>query len=106
VEVGEDWALSFTIDLVLYDSETSKPICVLDTKYKAKDRPETNDVTQVVAYAEMKRCNKSILIYPVSLSRPLDEKVGNIGVQSMMFSLNGDIEEAGRLFIQLLMSQL
>ncbi len=32
--VGERGALSFNIDLVLYDKTSATPLCVLDTKYK------------------------------------------------------------------------
>lgn len=102
VDIGEGEALTFTIDLVLYAAETGKARCVLDTKYKAKEKTEPDDVAQVVAYAEMKGCNAAVLVYPVPLPRPLDESVGNIRVQSMTFSLKGDIEEAGQSFVKCL----
>ena len=104
VDVGEGDVLSFNIDLVLYDAETGKARCVLDTKYKAKEKPEPDDVAQVVAYAEMKRCSEAILVYPTPLPRPLDEWVGNIRVQSIPFSLKGDLEAAGQSFLRRLLS--
>ena len=106
VNVGEGDALSFKIDLVLYDAETGEAHCVLDTKYKAKEKPESNDVAQVVAYAEMKGCRKAILVYPALLSNPLDDWIGSIRVQSMTFSLKGDLEEAGQSFRQRLLDSL
>lgn len=103
VDVGEGQVLTFTIDLVLSDAETGKAVCVLDTKYKAGEKPDPDDVAKVVAYAEMKGCRDAVLVYPVSLVRPLDEWVGNIRVQSMTFSLKGDLEEAGKAFVQRLL---
>jgi 5-methylcytosine-specific restriction enzyme subunit McrC len=100
VEIGADEALFFTIDLVLCDAETGDVICVLDTKYKVDERPRAEDVTQVVAYAEVKRCRRAVLIYPQPFAIPLDEQVGSIRVQSMVFSLDGDIEEQGQRFLQ------
>ena len=62
----------------VYDAEMGNSVCVLDTKYKAKDRPDTDDVAKVVIYAEMKNCDKAILIYPQPLAIPLDERVAFI----------------------------
>ena len=100
VDIGEGEVLTFTIDLVLYDAETGEARCVLDTKYKAKEKVDPRDVAQVVAYAEMKGCSEAVLVYPAPLSSPLDELVGNIRVQSMTFSLKGDLEEAGQSFLR------
>lgn len=99
VDIGEQSTLHFNIDLVLIDAETGKTYCVLDTKYKANNSPSASDVAQVVAYAEMKGCDRAILVYPTTLSKPLDERVGKIRVQSMTFSLKGDLESAGRFFL-------
>jgi 5-methylcytosine-specific restriction enzyme subunit McrC len=104
VDIGEGEVLSFRIDLVLYDAETGQARCVLDTKYKARERPEPDDVAKIVAYAEMKGCNEAILVYPIPLSKPLDEPVGNIRVQSMTFSLQDNLEETGQAFMRCLLS--
>ncbi|MBN1814415.1 MAG: restriction endonuclease [Anaerolineae bacterium] len=99
VDIGEGDELSFQIDLVLYDAETGKAHCVLDTKYKAPEHPDPDDVAKVVAYAEMKGCDDALLVYPTPLSHPLDESIGNIRVRSMTFSLDGDLEAAGWSFL-------
>nr|MBP7323286.1 restriction endonuclease [Deltaproteobacteria bacterium] len=107
VAVGENNDLSFQIDLVLYDALTDKALCVLDTKYKAKDKPETHDVTQVVTYAEMKNCQEAILVYPVSLPTPMNEKIGQkIMVRTMSFPLSNDLEAAGQMFMGNLLQTL
>ncbi len=102
VVIGAGDTLSFTIDLVLCDAHTGEAICVLDTKYKAPEKPSPGDVSQVVAYAEMKGCRRAALIYPTPLAKPLDEWVGNIRVQSLTFSLEGDLELSGQNFRRLL----
>lgn len=102
VRIGEGEELSFTIDLVMYDADASKPQCVLDTKYKAKGGADSDDILQVVAYAEMKGARQAILIYPEPLLQPLDVQLGDIRVQSMTFALKGDLEEAGQAFLRCL----
>jgi len=100
VDVGEKQKISFKIDLVLYDGSTGTAICVLDTKYKAKEQPTPEDVTQVTAYAEMKGCTEEILVYPTPLQSPLDAPIGKIRVRSMIFQLSGALGEAGQNFLE------
>lgn len=97
--VGESGALSFNIDLVLYDEASGAPLCVLDTKYKTAPQPKTGDIFQVIGYAEAKGCKEAVLLYPVPLSKPFDEKIGDIRVRSMTFSLSGDLSNSGKSFI-------
>jgi hypothetical protein len=97
--IGERWGLRFEIDLVLYDRENGHPIAVLDTKYKPKERPETEDVERIVAYAHAKRCRKAVLLYPVALPVSFNEQVGDIRVRSLAFGLGGDLEESGQQFL-------
>lgn len=97
--------IGFEIDLVLY--KDNKAYCVLDMKYKAHDNIEKPDFNQIVTYAVAKECREAILIYPKSLREPFDEKLpGNIRVRSMTFSLDGDLDKAGRSFINELFSMM
>jgi 5-methylcytosine-specific restriction enzyme subunit McrC len=98
VHLGEAGGLHFEIDLVLYDP-AGRPRCVLDTKYKMTGKPASDDISQVVAYAEAKGCREAILVYPTTLAQPLAIKVGNIQVRSLTFALDGDLEAAGRSFL-------
>jgi 5-methylcytosine-specific restriction enzyme subunit McrC len=106
VDVGDKNALRFDIDLVLTDAETGETYFVLDTKYKAKNKPEQSDISQVVTYAEIKHCQHAVLIYPEPLKEPLDQWFGNIHVQSMTFALDGDLEAAGLAFQNHLLHQI
>jgi len=96
--------LNFQIDLVLYDISTNKHCYILDTKYKNPDSPSSDDVAQVVAYAVSQKCSEVILIYPTTLTHPLDQFVGNIRVRSLTFSLNQNLEKAGQTFLKQLFS--
>ena len=58
----EDGEILFSIDLVLSDEENGESRYILDTKYKTPDSPSTDDIQQVVAYAEAKRCTEAVLI--------------------------------------------
>lgn len=106
VGVGQERGLTFQIDLVLYDAETGEAICVLDTKYKAKGGPDTGDVAKAVTYAEMKDCTTAMLVYPGPLAKPLDACFGKIRVKNMTFSLAGDLEEAGQVFVEDLLERV
>ena len=100
VYVGQGKALYFDIDLVLQDMATGAAKYVLDTKYKASTAPASSDIAQVVAYAEAKGCQEGILVYPTPLSEPLNIRVGSIRIRSLIFSLAGDLEQAGYRFLQ------
>jgi 5-methylcytosine-specific restriction enzyme subunit McrC len=100
VHIGDDHDLQFRIDLVITDEATGQAKAVLDTKYKKAEKPAEGDVQQVVAYAVAKRCREAILVYPRHLPRPLDERVGDIRVRTAVFSLDGDIERNGEVFLK------
>jgi len=99
IEIGEGNTFKFEIDLVLKDRTTGETLCVLDTKYKAPDKPAYSDIFQIVTYAEAKGCTDAILIYPSKLERPMNEQIGNIKVRSLTFSLSDDLDESGQLLI-------
>jgi hypothetical protein len=61
--------------LVLRDTSTGEILCVLDTKYKDTTTPATDDVAQIVAYAEKMGCQEAILVYPRGLPRPFEARV-------------------------------
>ena len=87
------------IDLLLGDSETKKVQYVLDTKYKAADKVDSDDRHQIVAYANVLKCQNAILVYPQNLQQPLDIKNDDIRVRSLTFSLDSDLNEAGKTFL-------
>ena len=91
---------------MLYNEVSGAPLCVLDTKYKIAPRPKTEDIFQVISYAEAKGCKDAVLVYPISLAKPFDEKIGGIRVRSMTFSLSNDLDNAGKAFVETLLDGL
>ncbi len=87
------------IDLLLGDSETNEILYVLDTKYKAPNKVDSDDRHQIVAYANALKCQNAILVYPQDLTKRLDIKHGAIRVRSLTFSLDSDLNEAGKTFL-------
>ncbi|MEG4324935.1 5-methylcytosine restriction system specificity protein McrC, partial [Microcoleus sp. herbarium5] len=87
------------IDLIIRDIETNEILYVLDTKYKAPDRVGSDDRHQIVAYANALNCQNAILVYPQDLTTLLDIKHGAIRVRSLTFSLDSDLNEAGKTFL-------
>ncbi len=98
--IGESEDLEFRIDLLISEPGKSNALAVVDTKYKAPDAPSTDDVAQVVAYAEAKGCHEAALVYPTRLLRPLNTMVGEIRVRTLTFSLDGDLEQNGAAFVR------
>lgn len=97
--------VSISIDITIEDTYTGRTICVLDTKYKAPDTPATEDIYQVVSYAEAKGCSRAVLIYPLHLPSPIQGLWGNnIRVESLAFPLDSDLDEAGQQFLEHLFS--
>ncbi|MBI1882033.1 MAG: restriction endonuclease [Chloroflexi bacterium] len=99
VDLSQSNALHFKIDLVLYERETGQARSVLDTKYKTGS-PTPDDIAQVMAYAKVKRCREAILIYPTPPTYPLDETIDGLRIRSLTFALDGDLEQAGQIFLQ------
>lgn len=99
VQIGDSASLQFEIDLMLYDLKTGAASYVLDTKYKTPAKPSTQDIAQVVTYAQAKGCREAILVYPSPLPLPFDELIGDIRVRSLTFLLTGELEAAGRAFL-------
>ena len=73
---------------------------MLDTKYKDTTTPATDDIAQIVAYAEKMGCQEAILVYPRGLPQPFEAQVGDIRVRSLLFSLEGEVDEAGHRFMR------
>lgn len=105
VNVGEAGELRFQIDIVLYDVKKGSVLSVLDTKYKVGAGPSTDDVSQVVTYAELKDSPEAVLVYPAAMQMPVDELIGDIRVRSLAFELAGDLEQAGKTFLDKLLSR-
>jgi len=95
--------VQFQTDLVLYEFGDGTPRYILDTKYKVPTVPDTGDITQVVAYGLSKGCREAVLVYPAGLTQNLDEWIGNIHIRSLTFSLDGDLNQAGEVFLQSLL---
>ena len=98
---GEANQVLFNIDMVMRNN-SGQPIAVLDTKYKSPDSPSTNDIFQVIAYAEAMNCTEAFLVYPKKLLKTLDIKVGKIRVRSIKFGIKGDLTVNGQAFIETL----
>jgi 5-methylcytosine-specific restriction enzyme subunit McrC len=104
VYITQDGTLQFEIDLILSSSITGQPLCVLDTKYKHPDSPSTADIQQVTTYAYSQGCSKAFLIYPAFLPMKQDIKVKDISIHCITFSLENDLEKAGKQFFDNLMA--
>ena len=96
---GEGDVIKWKVDLVLLDTLTGKPAVVMDTKYKRSQHPASDDIQQVVAYAEAKGCREAVLIYPSTDHQRIDERVGAIRVRSLVFSIADDLDKGGDKFL-------
>lgn len=92
--------LRYRIDMVLYDRESGEVVCVVDTKYKAHERPETADVSQMVGYAKAKDTSETFLLYPEKLDEPLDVPLDDVRVRNLTFELEDDLQRNGETFVE------
>lgn len=103
VKIGRN-DLQLAVDVVIQD-DRGEPIWVLDTKYKSPDGgPNPADLHQIVSYAEALRAPRAALIYPATVSNPLDVAwgSGDVRVQTMSFGLGGDLDQAGNALLEIL----
>lgn len=104
--LGDDVSLYFTVDLVVVERQSGVVRWVLDTKYKTPTvAPSTEDIAQVVAYAQRTGAPEAILIYPAPLPRPIDLRLGPLRVRSLVFDLTNDLEAAGQHFVNALLQE-
>jgi 5-methylcytosine-specific restriction enzyme subunit McrC len=96
MEIGTEQTLKYNIDLVIYDRKSGNTFCVIDTKYKAHEKPTNADINQAVAYAKLKECDQAYLVYPMCLDSPINIDFNGIKVRSLSFSIADDLEEAGK----------
>lgn len=94
------------IDLVLYQTDSAKTLCVLDTKYKAPEYADQNDIYQVNAYAGLKGCPSAFLVYPSTTVRHLDVQIGTTRIQNLVFRIDQDLDLAGGEFLNALLTRL
>ena len=99
VKVGDAGELDFRIDIVIYDADAGRPLCVIDTKYKTPTSPSQGDIAQAVTYANLKDCAEAVLVYPKKLDRPIDVRIGRTHVRSMTFPIDGDLDHNGKQFL-------
>lgn len=103
--IDESQLLKAHIDIVIFDRETDKALCVIDTKYKTG--PIQNaDLYQIAFYALSQGCQTAILLYPVEREYSLSSSVNNINLHSLEFLLRCDLREAGNRLQEKLLSLL
>lgn len=99
VSLGQESLIKFKIDLVIRNAINGQAICVLDTKYKRPSKPSSDDVAQIVTYAELMACNKGVLVYPSTQTASYDYLVGGKRISSLVFDLSQNLDTAGRSFL-------
>lgn len=96
VKLDTTAGVGFLIDGVLRMGASDGPVqTVLDTKYKAPDTPDTDDIAQVIAYAHVLGAAEAVLVYPGQIANPIDFLSHGIRVRSIVYSLEGDLADAG-----------
>jgi 5-methylcytosine-specific restriction enzyme subunit McrC len=103
VEIG-DSKRNYEIDLVL--CRERNPVAVADTKYKTPSQPSTEDISQLIGYAEAAGVENAYLIYPEYLKNPINTRVGDISIDTLRFSLKEDIKQNKEDFISDLLPTL
>ena len=105
IAISSGAGLHFRADMVLYGALDHRPVCIIDTKYKAGS-PSSSDIAQVASYAHARGCRRALLVYPTPLPRPLAAQIGDVTVTGLVFDLaQADLNAAGQaLLAQLLES--
>jgi 5-methylcytosine-specific restriction enzyme subunit McrC len=104
VLLDETSGLRFEIDLLIEDAATGEVLFVLDTKYKAPTTPSTDDISQIIAYAQNQGAPEALLVYPSDLPQPLRTASRGIRIRSLTFALDGNLELAGAMLLETLLT--
>ena len=88
----------FELDLVL--RQQGEIQAVLDTKYKhPTGGPSTNDIAQVIAYAQAVGSPRAYLIYPTPLPQPLVTTIGSVDLKTVHFDLAQPLSRGASEFL-------
>jgi 5-methylcytosine-specific restriction enzyme subunit McrC len=79
--------LKFKMDIVLRD-KAGNALAVVDTKYKADERPKPDDVNEVIAYSHVMNTHKAILVYPSSATKSARWQPQDILISVMTFDIS------------------
>lgn len=101
---GKSGELKFHVDGVIVDRNSGSTLLILDTKYKVADRPSSDDIHEVRSYSDALGCREAVLVYPIKLPKAVDVLAGTIRVRTLTFEVDGEIEEAGKAFLEDLLS--
>jgi 5-methylcytosine-specific restriction enzyme subunit McrC len=101
-ERGARGAYRLIPDLVIYRRvEGNKPVAVLDTKYKVVERASDADIHQIYTYASEIGVHEAWIVYPSQPALPLDQTFQRgIRICSAVFDIGGDLDRAGRDFLE------
>ena len=106
VDITKSGSIQFVIDLVIEDHATGRALAILDTKYKDVSQPSSQDISQVVAYAEAKGCERAALVYPKAPSGQAPFDVGRKRITPLVFDLEQNVPVAGEAFLTELLAML
>lgn len=85
---------------VLSHVRSRQVLAVLDSKYKKVQSPAAADISQIIAYAQVKRCPEAILVYPTRPHLAHDFHSGELRIRCLEFSIESDLEAAGQAFLR------
>lgn len=100
VRLKSNLSLSFTMDLVIRERHSARPVAVLDTKYKDVTEPSAADLSQIVSYAVELGVKKAFLVYPKPMPKPFHLVTGGIEVRPLFFDIGIDQTVAGQIFLR------
>jgi 5-methylcytosine-specific restriction enzyme subunit McrC len=86
-KTGEAGAKTFKMDIVLRD-KADNALAVIDTKYKSDEKPDDDDIHQVVSYAHLMSTQNAILVYPSAKTKPMSFLMNDILVKVMTFDIS------------------
>lgn len=105
-EIDSERRVCATMDILIRDRRTGRAVAVLDTKYKNTDTPDTGDIYQVNAYADLIGTKNAFLVYPNTRPAGYRATLGGTRVLALAFDLGGDLEQAGRLLVDDLLKEI
>ncbi len=106
IDIDSAGRLSVSVDLLIRQSSTGRALAVLDTKYKAHERPLPQDLYQINAYADLTGAPRGFLVYPSPTKERLQFNFGGTEVTNLGFDLSGNLEIGGAAFLTELLGAL
>jgi 5-methylcytosine-specific restriction enzyme subunit McrC len=99
-------AVRLEVDLLCKSRATGQVLAVIDTKYKAPEKPSSDDLGQIALYSLQTGTKRAFLVYPSGQHGGFEARIGDVSIRSLTFDIGTPPRPDGDSFLRTLLGEL